>query len=71
MKIENKRILFFGAGVIGSLYAGKLALSGQNITILARGKRLEEMQEKGLTLFSEKSGEEKPEISIISELKAN
>jgi 2-dehydropantoate 2-reductase len=71
MKIENKKILFFGAGVIGSLYAGKLALSGQNITVLARGKRLEELQQKGLVLFSEKIGEEKPEISVISELKNN
>jgi len=69
MKIGNKRILFFGAGVIGSLYAGKLALSGQNVTILARGERLEELHEKGLTLFSEQSGKEKPEISVISELK--
>jgi 2-dehydropantoate 2-reductase len=71
MKIENKRILIFGAGVIGSLYAGKMALSGQNVTILARGKRLEELQKKGLTLFSEKIGEENPEISVISELKSD
>jgi len=71
MKIGNKRILFFGAGVIGSLYAGKLALSGQNVTILARGKRLKELQEKGLTMFSENIGEEKPEISVISELKSD
>ena len=70
-KMENKRILFFGAGVIGSLYAGKLALSGQNVTLLARGKRLEELQKKGLVLFSEKFGEEKPKISVISELKSD
>ena len=71
MKIENKKTLFFGAGVIGSLYAGKLALSGQNVTLLARGKRLKELQEEGLTLFSEKNGEEKPNISVISELKSD
>ena len=71
MEIKNKRILFFGAGVIGSLYAGKLALSGQNVTILSRGKRLEELQQKGLVLFSEKNGEEKPYISVISELKSD
>jgi len=71
MKIENKRILFFGAGVIGSLYSGKLALSGQKVTLLARGKRLDELQQKGLVLFSEKFGEENPEISVISELKSN
>ncbi|MDR0206492.1 MAG: hypothetical protein LBI45_04465 [Bacteroidales bacterium] len=71
MKIKNKKILFFGAGVIGSLYAGKLALSGQNVTVLARDKRLEELQQKGLVLFSEKFGEENPEISVISELKSD
>lgn len=69
MKIKNKRILFFGTGVIGSIYAGKLALSGQNVTVLARGKRSEELQQKGLVLFSEKFGEEKPKVSVISELK--
>lgn len=71
MKIENKRILFLGAGVIGSIYGGKLALSGQDVTLLARGKRLEELQQKGLVLFSEKFGEEKPKVSVISELKNN
>jgi 2-dehydropantoate 2-reductase len=71
MKIENKKILFFGAGVIGSLYAGKLALSGQDVTLLARGKRLEELQQQGLVLFSEKTGKEKPEVSVISELKSD
>jgi len=71
MNLKNKKILFFGAGVIGSLYAGKLALSGQNVTLLARGKRLEELQQKGLILFSEKFGEEKPDVSVISELKSD
>jgi len=71
MNLKNKNILFFGAGVIGSLYAGKLALSGQNVTIFARGKRLEELQQKGLVLFSEKFGEESPKVSVISELKSD
>ena len=67
----KKKMLFFGAGVIGSLYAGKMALSGHDVTILARGRRLEELKEQGLTLSSEKFGKEKPEISVISELKNN
>jgi 2-dehydropantoate 2-reductase len=71
MKLERKRILFFGAGAIGSLYAGKLALWGHDVTMLARGKRLEELREQGLVLFSEKQGEEKATISLISELKSD
>jgi 2-dehydropantoate 2-reductase len=38
------RILFFGAGVIGSIYAAKLARTGLDITVLARNKRFEQLE---------------------------
>ena len=34
------RILIYGAGVLGSLYAALLAKAGYDISIYARGKRL-------------------------------
>lgn len=34
------RVLIYGAGVIGSLYAVLLAEAGINVTVYARGKRL-------------------------------
>ncbi len=39
MKIVTKRILIFGAGVIGSIFGGRLALGGHNVTFLARNKQ--------------------------------
>lgn len=44
------RILIYGAGAIGSIFAGKLALAGADITVLARGKRLNEIEENGIIL---------------------
>jgi 2-dehydropantoate 2-reductase len=71
-RLKDKRILVFGAGVIGSLYAGKLTLSGHNVTLLARNKRLDELREKGLLLKSIPNGKtEKADVPLISELEAD
>lgn len=44
------RILVYGAGNMGSLYATLLGRSGQDVTILARGRRLADIREHGLRL---------------------
>jgi 2-dehydropantoate 2-reductase len=44
------KILVYGAGVIGSLYAGKLQAGGHSVTVLARGDRLSEIRHYGLVL---------------------
>ena len=65
-----KRILIFGAGVIGSTFGGLMAASGQDVTLLARNKRLQELNNTGLLL--QENGQEKPQkisVEIISELK--
>jgi 2-dehydropantoate 2-reductase len=51
------RILVLGAGVIGSVYAGKLDHVGHEVVLLARGRRLSELQTNGLVLQEAMSGE--------------
>ncbi|MBT8463800.1 MAG: NAD(P)-binding domain-containing protein [Myxococcales bacterium] len=51
------RFLIIGAGNIGSLYAAKLAQSSQEVTVLARGARLEEIRQRGIELEHAVSGE--------------
>lgn len=43
------KILVVGAGVIG-VYAAHLARAGHDVTLLARGGRLEELRRSGLRL---------------------
>ena len=66
-----KKILIFGAGVIGSVYAGKLALAGHRVSILARNNRLKELELNGLLLSENGNKTPKPNVTVISELKAD
>jgi len=50
------RILVVGAGVIGSVYAGKLLTAGHEVVLLARGRRLADLQASGLILEEAQSG---------------
>ncbi|MDM7854177.1 ketopantoate reductase family protein [Cellulomonas alba] len=51
------RILVLGAGVIGSVYAGKLLRVGHDVVLLARGSRLVDLQTHGLVLEDAESGD--------------
>jgi|HubBroStandDraft_1064217.scaffolds.fasta_scaffold119582_1 2-dehydropantoate 2-reductase len=44
------KILVYGAGVIGTLYAARLQEAGRQVTVLARGARLADIQRHGLVL---------------------
>ena len=44
------KILVYGAGVLGSLYAYRLQASGHDVLLLARGQRLEDLRLHGLVL---------------------
>lgn len=61
------RLLIYGAGVIGSLYAALFAEAGYDTSIYARGERLELLKNKGL-LYTEKQKIKKAKITILGEL---
>ncbi len=44
------KMLFFGAGVLGSLYAARCRDAGHDVAILARGQRLADLREHGIVL---------------------
>ena len=46
----SPRILVFGAGVLGSLYAARLSEAGYPVTLVARGRRLHDLREHGLVI---------------------
>jgi len=50
MKINKAKILVIGAGVNGSACASVLHNGGIDVTILARGKRYEEIQKEGIII---------------------
>ena len=50
------RFLIYGAGNIGSLYAGRLSEAGHDVTVIARGERLARIQEHGIELEDTVSG---------------
>ena len=64
------RLLIFGTGVIGSLYASLFAEAGFDTTVYARGARLETLKKKGL-LYLKREKVTKANVSVLSELKDN
>lgn len=72
MKKITKRILIFGAGVIGSTFGGRMALQGHDVTLLARNKRFTELNKNGLLLQQNNQNQsQKIDVKVISELEEN
>ncbi len=61
------RILIYGAGVIGSLYAALISNAGMDVTVYARGSRLQSLQTKGL-LYKENGRVHKADVIVKSSL---
>src|SRR5581483_9448887 len=51
------RICIVGAGAIGGFLGAKLALAGENVTLIARGPHLAAIQRDGLKLLMADGGE--------------
>lgn len=64
------RILFFGAGPLGSVYAHLLHENGGDVTVLCRGERYDWLKENGLVLVNELTGQKGlSRINVVNELK--
>ena len=61
------RILIFGAGVIGSLYGALLAEAGYDVSVYARGRRLESLIRDGL-LYKSGGKIRKAPVQVLSKL---
>ena len=65
------KILVYGAGNIGSLYAAKLKDAGHDVTILARGARLHDIRAHGIVLQECVTGRESTtQINAVEQLAA-
>lgn len=57
-KIKKKmKFLFFGAGVLGSFYAARMHEAGNDVCIVARGKRYKDLKKHGIVLEHFQTGE--------------
>lgn len=51
------RVLVYGAGPLGSLFAARLQQGGNDVSLLSRGQRLHELREHGVVLVDVQTGE--------------
>lgn len=67
MLVRQDKILIFGAGVIGSIYAMKFIEAGLDVTIFARSNRFKSLKENGLQ-YSEKGEVKSIKVNVIDKL---
>jgi 2-dehydropantoate 2-reductase len=64
------KVLVYGAGVLGSLYAARLQESGHDVTVLARGRRFDEIEAQGIVLEHALNGTRSvTRVAVTRELK--
>ena len=64
---EKSKILIYGAGVIGCIYAVKFANAGHDVFVYARGSRLLSLESKGL-LYAENNSVKKASVTVLDKV---
>jgi 2-dehydropantoate 2-reductase len=67
MPVKQNRILIFGAGVIGSIYAVKFIAAGVDVTMFARSNRFKTLKENGLQ-YNEKGAVKSIKVNVTDTL---
>lgn len=63
------KILVYGAGPLGSLFAARLQQGGSDVSLLARGQRLADLREHGVVLEDVRTGERTvTQVDLVEEL---
>jgi len=66
------RLLVFGAGPLGSLFAARLKQGGHEVVLLARGQRLKDLRQHGVVLKNWSTGEEEEiRVDLIEKLNSD
>jgi 2-dehydropantoate 2-reductase len=66
------KILVYGAGVIGSIYAARLFEAGCNVTLLARDKHYESLKQNGVIIKDTLAGKQTTsKVPLTTQLEAN
>ncbi len=64
------KILIYGAGPLGSLFAARLQEGGNDVSLLARGQRLDDLREHGVVLVDVQTKEQTvTRVKVVEELK--
>jgi ketopantoate reductase len=64
------KILVYGTGPLGSLFAARLQQGGNDVSILARGQRLNDLREHGIVLVDVQTQEQTvTQVNVVAELK--
>jgi len=62
--MDRRRLAVIGAGVIGQVYAARLAAAGHDVHLLARGRTFEQLQQHGVRLLKGRAVEQR-HVSVV------